>query len=40
MPEDIKLQVGVKILLKNSEEKYLLLRRNLEKYPEAEPSGI
>jgi ADP-ribose pyrophosphatase YjhB (NUDIX family) len=28
------LQVGVKILLKNSEGKYLLLKRNLEKYPE------
>lgn len=28
------LQVGVKILLKNSEGKYLLLRRSAEKYPE------
>ena len=33
---DIVLQVGVKILLKNSEGKYLLLRRNPEKYPEAQ----
>lgn len=30
----IELQVGVKILLKNSERKYLLLRRNAKKYPE------
>ena len=30
----IILQVGVKILLKNKEGKYLLLRRSLEKYPE------
>ena len=29
---EIKLQVGVKILLKNREGKYLLLYRNLEKY--------
>lgn len=28
------LQVGVKILLKNSEGKYLLLRRAKEKYPD------
>lgn len=28
------LQVGVKILLKNEEGKYLLIRRSLEKYPE------
>ncbi|OGE74127.1 MAG: hypothetical protein A3I07_00215 [Candidatus Doudnabacteria bacterium RIFCSPLOWO2_02_FULL_42_9] len=28
------LQVGVKVLLKNKEGKYLLLERNLEKYPE------
>ena len=28
------LQVGVKVLLKNKEGKYLLLRRSLEKYPE------
>ena len=34
MNEAIKLQVGVKALLKNSEGKYLLLRRNPEKYPE------
>src|SRR3989338_10844816 len=31
---EITLQVGVKILLKNDEGKYLLLRRSLEKYPE------
>lgn len=31
---DIFLQVGVKILLKNKEGKFLLLRRSLEKYPE------
>jgi ADP-ribose pyrophosphatase YjhB (NUDIX family) len=30
----IDLQVGVKILLKNKENKYLLLRRSLKKYPE------
>lgn len=35
MENDITLQVGVKALLKNSEGKYLLLRRNPEKYPEA-----
>ena len=29
---DIKLQVGVKIFLKNEEGKYLLVRRSLEKY--------
>jgi ADP-ribose pyrophosphatase YjhB (NUDIX family) len=28
------LQVGVKILLKNKEGKYLLLRRSLKKYPD------
>src|SRR3989344_8931904 len=28
------LQVGVKILLKNKDGKYLLLRRSLKKYPE------
>lgn len=33
--DDIILQVGVKILLKNKENKYLLLRRSIEKYPEA-----
>ncbi|NQU99294.1 MAG: NUDIX hydrolase [Parcubacteria group bacterium] len=31
---NIELKVGVKILLKNKEGKYLLIRRNLEKYPE------
>lgn len=30
----MELKVGVKILLKNKEGKYLLIRRNLEKYPE------
>ena len=30
----IVLQVGVKILLKNEEGRYLLLRRSLKKYPE------
>jgi ADP-ribose pyrophosphatase YjhB (NUDIX family) len=29
----MKLQVGVKIFLKNTEGKYLLLKRSLEKYP-------
>ena len=31
----MELQVGVKILLKNKDGKYLLLRRSPEKYPEA-----
>lgn len=35
MDPEITLQVGVKALLKNSEGKFLLLRRNPEKYPEA-----
>lgn len=30
----MQLQVGVKILLKNKEGKYLLVRRSSEKYPE------
>ena len=30
----MELQVGVKILLKNKEGKYLLVRRSSEKYPE------
>lgn len=30
----MELQVGVKILLQNKEGKYLILQRNLEKYPE------
>jgi 8-oxo-dGTP diphosphatase len=30
----MNLQVGVKILLKNEDNKYLLLRRSKEKYPE------
>ena len=34
MTDDLILQVGVKILLQNSEGKYLLLRRSREKYPE------
>lgn len=29
---DIKLQVGVKIFLKNKEGKFLIVKRNLEKY--------
>ncbi|MEK7642406.1 MAG: NUDIX hydrolase [Patescibacteria group bacterium] len=29
---DIKLQVGVKIFLRNKEGKFLIVRRNLEKY--------
>src|SRR3990167_3710684 len=33
---DIKLQVGVKALIKNPEGKYLVLKRNPEKYPEIE----
>ena len=32
--QEIKLQVGVKVLLKNPEGKYLLMRSNPEKYPE------
>lgn len=31
----MELQVGVKILLKDSDGRYLLVRRNPEKYPEA-----
>ncbi len=31
------LQVGVKVLLKNSEGKFLLVRRNPKKYPEVGP---
>lgn len=30
----MELQVGVKVLLKNSTGKYLLLRRSKEKYPD------
>ena len=37
MDQDIILQVGVKALLKNSEGKYLLVRRNPKKYPEVGP---
>ncbi|MBI5530566.1 MAG: NUDIX hydrolase [Candidatus Doudnabacteria bacterium] len=33
----MELQVGVKILLKNSDGKYLLVRRNPKKYPEVGP---
>lgn len=36
--EQITLQVGVKILLKNQEGKYLLIRRNPKKYPEVGPA--
>lgn len=32
--EPITLQVGVKILLKNAQGQYLLLRRSLSKYPD------
>lgn len=32
---DIQLQVGVKILLKNKDGKYLVVCRSAEKYPEA-----
>ena len=32
--DEIILQVGVKILLKNQANKYLLLRRSIKKYPE------
>jgi len=35
MVADITLQVGVKILLKNECEQFLLLRRSLAKYPDA-----
>ncbi len=35
--EPIILQVGVKILLKNPEGKFLLIRRNPKKYPEVGP---
>ena len=34
MGEELKLQVGVKIFLKNQDGKYLVVRRNEEKYPE------
>lgn len=33
----MELQVGVKVLLKNKEGKYLLIRRSEEKYPEVGP---
>ncbi|MFA5991326.1 MAG: NUDIX domain-containing protein [Candidatus Doudnabacteria bacterium] len=33
----MELQVGVKILLQNSDGKYLLVRRNPKKYPEVGP---
>jgi len=33
----MELQVGVKILLKNNQAKYLLVRRNPKKYPEVGP---
>ncbi len=35
--EQSYLQVGVKILLKNKEGRYLLIRRNPKKYPEVGP---
>lgn len=34
MESNANLQVGVKILIKNNDKKYLLLRRSIEKYPE------
>jgi ADP-ribose pyrophosphatase YjhB (NUDIX family) len=34
MDKNIILQVGVKVLLKNQEGKYLLLQRSAEKYPD------
>lgn len=34
------LQVGVKVLLKNPDGKYLLMRRNPEKYPETQKWDI
>jgi len=34
----MELQVGVKVLLKNPEGKFLLLKRNAEKYPEVKES--
>ena len=33
----MELQVGVKILLKNKDGKYLIVRRSAEKYPEVGP---
>jgi ADP-ribose pyrophosphatase YjhB (NUDIX family) len=35
--KDVQLQVGVKVLLKNREGKYLLVRRSPKKYPEVGP---
>lgn len=35
----MELQVGVKVLLKNPEGKYLLLKRSAEKYPEIAQFG-
>jgi len=32
----MELQVGVKVLLKNGEDEYLLIRRSLKKYPDIE----
>jgi len=41
MVEEFQLQVGVKVLLKNSQEKFLLLHRSPVKYPEVkEPWDI
>ena len=31
---DLKLQVGVKVFLKNKDSRYLVVRRSVEKYPE------
>lgn len=35
--DQVTLQVGVKILLKNKDRKFLFIRRNPEKYPEIGP---
>jgi len=32
----MELQVGVKVLLRNKKEKYLLLERNPDKYPDVQ----
>ena len=38
MADQLLLQVGVKVLLKNGAGKYLLVRRNPKKYPDMKPS--
>lgn len=37
MINNVQLQVGVKIILKNKDNKYLFVRRSIEKYPEIGP---